>query len=213
MNGLFSFIFPNLSTHRIPFNSTSGAIPSFFPYEQTIAASAVFFCRYTVKVQNEPRFLRLLFATLLALLRTNIHVDYRILIIAQFCTYAVLLYRLSDRFKWTKADKYQQQIYSTSITILITSCFIRLVYTLSHQDPFKLWITLHPYCMIIPGFQFALSKICDSIKYLIPVDEVLSAYNTLLLFVPASTLHVQMKHLLYVTFNIQVGMGFLGKYS
>eukprot|EP00555_Chaetoceros_dichaeta_P012973 CAMPEP_0198265076 /NCGR_PEP_ID=MMETSP1447-20131203/20056_1 /TAXON_ID=420782 /ORGANISM="Chaetoceros dichaeta, Strain CCMP1751" /LENGTH=663 /DNA_ID=CAMNT_0043954341 /DNA_START=604 /DNA_END=2595 /DNA_ORIENTATION=- len=47
-------------------------------------------------------------------------------------------------------------------------------------------------------------------SYLIPIVEVLDAYNLLIGFVQPKILHVQMSHLLYVTVHIQIGMGFLG---
>jgi hypothetical protein len=214
MNALLTFIFPNLSTHRIPTPSINDAIQSFFPYEQSIAASAVFFCRYTVKAPNEPRFLRFFLASLLAFLRLQSLVDYRFLMVAQFCTYLTVVYRICHRMTWTSSSKskdtpspQQQTMYSISMTILITSVFIRVVYT---SDPSNMGATLYSFLIPIPGFPSILAKLSDTIEYLFPVQEFLNAYKTLLLFVPIPTLHAQMKHLLYVTANIQVGMGFLG---
>jgi hypothetical protein len=214
MIDVISVVFPKLSTQRVPYNSLNDAIQTYFPYEGWVAASSVFFCRYTVREQNEPRFLRLLFSSTLAILAHSRRVDYRFLILAQVCSYLVIMYRISASFvhrfsQGTKLDKYQHQIYSASVTILIVSFFIHMIYSWPLQEPLSL-STWYPLIVSVPGVPWAFSKINDTIKYLIPIDEVISAYNTLLLFVPTPTLHTQMKHLLYVTFNIQVGMGFLG---
>jgi hypothetical protein len=49
------------------------------------------------------------------------------------------------------------------------------------------------------------------VEYLIPIRECLDAYDMMAsLSLPADVLPRQLSHLLFVTFHIQVGMGFLG---
>jgi len=48
------------------------------------------------------------------------------------------------------------------------------------------------------------------VRYMFPLDEMASAYNSVLQFVPMDIFHAQMKHLMFITFHIQVGMGYLG---
>jgi len=228
MNNLLTFFFPNLSTHRVVVlhpATTTAAIPSFFPYENAIAALSVYFCRYTVKDMNEPRYVRCLFAFLLAALRFSNRVDYKYLVIVHFCTYLGLIHRICHRIvsSWlsiskeykkdgTSAPQSTLTMYSLSTTILITSIFIGMMHQTS-EDPFFTCTQIHSLLIPIPGYTSIYTKIQDTLQYLFPIQEVYKAYHTLLLFVsPSSTLHTQNKHLFYVTANIQVGMGFLGIY-
>ena len=50
----------------------------------------------------------------------------------------------------------------------------------------------------------------DSVGYLLPLTEFADAHDIITEFVDPSELYVKAGHLLFVTFHIQVGMGFLG---
>jgi hypothetical protein len=54
------------------------------------------------------------------------------------------------------------------------------------------------------------AKIMDSVGYLLPVNEFISAHDIITEFVEPSQLYPKAAHLLFVTFHIQVGMGYLG---
>lgn len=53
-------------------------------------------------------------------------------------------------------------------------------------------------------------KITDSLGYLLPVNEFISAHDIITEFVDPTELYSKAGHLLFVTFHIQVGMGYLG---
>ena len=50
----------------------------------------------------------------------------------------------------------------------------------------------------------------EAIMYLIPIAEANMAYDIMIKFVDPVILNKQLAHLLFVTLNIQVGLGFLG---
>lgn len=50
----------------------------------------------------------------------------------------------------------------------------------------------------------------ESIGYLLPVKEFISAHDIIAEFVNPTELYSKARHLLFVTFHIQVGMGYLG---
>merc|ERR1711976_495364 len=63
------------------------------------------------------------------------------------------------------------------------------------------------YNMITPKF------LQDTIYYMFPIVEIQQAYDTIAMFLPKSNLYLlqhQLYNLLFITFHIQVGMGYLG---
>jgi len=54
------------------------------------------------------------------------------------------------------------------------------------------------------------AKMIDSLGYLLPINEFISAHDIIIEFMDPTELYEKSKHLLFVTFHIQVGMGFLG---
>ena len=54
------------------------------------------------------------------------------------------------------------------------------------------------------------TKMYDSVGYLLPLTEFADAHDIITEFVDPSELYAKAGHLLFVTFHIQVGMGFLG---
>mmetsp|Transcript_42112 Transcript_42112/g.127756 ORF Transcript_42112/g.127756 Transcript_42112/m.127756 type:complete len:630 (-) Transcript_42112:1259-3148(-) len=54
------------------------------------------------------------------------------------------------------------------------------------------------------------SSLVRLIKYLFPIDELVASHAIVSKFTDSDVLQRQISHLLFVTFNIQVGMGYLG---
>jgi hypothetical protein len=57
---------------------------------------------------------------------------------------------------------------------------------------------------------FLSSKLFDAASYLLPIQEFINAHDIITEFVDPAELYPKIVHLFFVTFHIQVGMGFLG---
>ena len=77
-----------------------------------------------------------------------------------------------------------------------------------HFQPYQLLI--NNAILSNPIMVYSLEKTYDAICLLVPVEEVKKAYDILVEFVDPVILHAKMKHLLYITIHVQVGMGYLG---
>lgn len=232
-------LFPHLSTHRIvDYTNDEGAM-TFFQYEGLVAALAVSFCRFTIKTTGEALYVRLVLATLLGYL-AFMRYDYWILTSVHACSYGQLLYAFfcertkvddsGSRKVKSVPNPYKDKIKKDSIlqflvqygnlvlavlsaqlaiTYIIYSLFQpRAVYSFFQTRIYLLF--LHPYILSTKPVNYLSSKLYENVLFLIPIAEILDAYNILTKFVQPKVLHVQMRHLLYVTVHIQVGMGFLG---
>lgn len=96
-----------------------------------------------------------------------------------------------------------------AVTYILYSCFQPHAAHSFFQSRISQHV-LHPYVLSTDFFHHLTLKFSENISYLIPVTEVLDAYNLLIGFVQPHILHAQLGHLLFVTIHIQVGRGFLG---
>jgi hypothetical protein len=73
---------------------------------------------------------------------------------------------------------------------------------------------LYNICVENPYFSKAMhflsSKLFDAASYLLPIQEFINAHDIITEFVDPAELYPKIVHLFFVTFHIQVGMGFLG---
>jgi len=217
-------------------NDMEGTI--FFQHEGLVAALAVSYCRFTVKSQHETIYVRLASAALLGYL-AFIRSDYWLLTSVHACTYSCLIYRffckriiakesesmvkpvpnpykeINEEDSAVRAVKrYANVIFAVvstqlGVTYILYSCFQPHAAHSFFQSRVYQHI-LHPYILSTNIFHHLTSKFYENISYLIPIAEVLDAYNLLIGFVQPHILHAQMSHLLFVTIHIQVGRGFLG---
>ena len=96
--------------------------------------------------------------------------------------------------------------------VLFYSC-----YSISNPDSVQSMFNLKPYQILMKNamvehqlMAFITEKGYEALCLLVPVEEVKKAYDILVEFVNPLILHAKMKHLLYITMHVQVGMGFLG---
>lgn len=179
-----------LTTHRdkdLQENATH-----FFQYECLLAAIAVMFCRWTVSLKSrEPRLLRGFFALLLGFLAFSKR-SYTLITAVQIFSYAVPIIMTSNKIPNEKHVRIACIAISAGVSFLLSHLL------LSKQ----VWMTCIHTLTPGPVKQFA--------NYMFPIEEIAKAYNVLLHFVNPAILHKQVATLFFATFNIQVGMGYLG---
>lgn len=178
-----------LSTHR-PKNMGIDAT-SYFPYEPLIAAISIVFFRTTVSFQAEPLALKWFFSLLLAFLAYS-RKSYELITAVELFSYSVP-YLLIVR------DKFGQQAITRLLYISGSALVsLLLVHLAANGSLFRLFVWVTP------------NLVVRSMKHLIPVDEMVEAYEIMVAFLDERILVKQLRHLFFVTFHIQVGMGYLG---
>jgi hypothetical protein len=189
-----------LTTHRLGNESS-------VPYEAIIASISICFFRYTVKIQNdEPVILRLFFCGLLAAL-TYARRSYELLVAVEIFSYMVPWLLVSQRPLLLQQQQQQQQRASgqrnmIALRLLSIPTAAILSFFLAHGifhsgGTIFRWIT--------PGF------VIRTIEYLFPVSEMKAAYKIMNdLTMEPDNFRAMLQHLFFVTFHIQVGMGYLG---
>lgn len=90
-------------------------------------------------------------------------------------------------------------MYSISNPEGVNSFFQSKLYAICVENP-----------IISKALNFLCTKFADAAGYLLPVQEFISAHDIITEFVDPADLYAKAGHLLFVTFHIQVGMGFLG---
>lgn len=181
-----------LTTHRVT-GAQEGSIE--FPYQLVAAAIAVMFFRTTVHASSEPRGLRYFFAVLLASL-TLARKSYELILAVEIFSYTfVVLAMLQKRDSlWLERIMYGSAGLFAAAT---------LSYGLAHA--LVTGLLLEYLTAITPTI------VIRGLYYLIPVQECVDAYEMLQsIALPSELLPKQVAHLLFVTFHIQTGMGFLG---
>jgi hypothetical protein len=185
-----------LTTHR---DKDLGVdAPYFFQYECMIAAIAVGYFRMTIRSHDkEPLPLRLFFAVALASLAYT-KKPYEIILAIQLFSYAVpsLLVMNVRRaiFSGALPDKVVRLLLIAASAVLS----LLLVHVVLSDDFLSLLATVTP------------APVENMILYLFPIVEFGQAYDIMCHFVDPAVLQKQFAHLLFVTYNIQVSMGFVG---
>ena len=211
LDRLILSIFPELSTHRVPIPHDSAQ--SYFANEGLLATIAIVFCRYTVTFYNETQMERLMYAGILGYL-TWMREDYWLIATVQLSSHFIS-YTLRTLLPSlpSKTNKKKKTIASFLLDLLIfmatlclgTMVIFYFVYNSANKQGFLGSI----YSTIVPS-TLVRQQIYDTICYLIPVEEVKEAYDTIAAFVNPQTLNSQVSHLFFITLQIQIGMGYLG---
>jgi hypothetical protein len=205
-----------LSTHRS--NHLSPDAPTIFEFESAIAAISIAFFRTTVQIrqkqdaetdtdeavaqkhrQAESIWLRWAFALLLAILAYTKQ-PYEVIAAAELFSYAApyLWYR-NDSLRNAKVDT----AITTSKRLLLISASAVASLLLARCAASGLFSQCLRFLTPSPVARF--------LRYMFPVDELADAYRIMARFASnPEILRRQVSHLLFVTFHIQVGMGFLG---
>lgn len=173
---------------------------SYFQYECLVAGIAVMFCRWTVKsssAQKEPLLLRIFFALSLGFLAYS-KKSYELIIAVEIFSYFVPLW-LSQKNTMIPTLPGLSEKNSRLLWIAVSAV---LSFLISHSIlSLQVWTTL---ISLIPEF------IQQGLEYLLPIPEMKEAHSILAAFGNPAVLQKQMSHLFFVTFHIQVGMGYLG---
>lgn len=177
-----------LTTHRD--KDLGQDVASFFQYECLLAAIAVIFCRWTVSLEKEPPLLRAFFALLLGFLAFSKR-SYTLITAVHMFSYAVPIIMTSPRVPNKKYTRLAFIALSAGISFLLSHLLLSK----------EAW-------MLIIRWTPATAK--RSLNYMFPISEIVLAYNVLLHFINPAILHKQVATLFFATFNIQVGMGYLG---
>lgn len=196
MNETRDEFFFTLTTKRD--EGTDANSNSFFQYECIIAGIAICYFRLTLKShEKEPLPLRVLFSLLLGLL-AYFKKPYEIICALQIFSYAMPVVLISSVQRLARGSLLPGSL--VRILLLLFTTVLSLV--LSHvllSSSFLSGLTA-----------FTPVPIKNIVCYFFPLREMSEAYDTILLFVDKVTLDKLISWLLFVTFNIQVGMGFLG---
>ena len=183
-----------LTTHRL-YDPTDGSIE--FPYQAMAAVIAILFFRTTVYSTNEPLAIRLTFAVLLAAL-VYARKSYELILAVEVFSYSfVVLMALQPRK-------------------VLSSWLDRLLYGTVGLGAAAALSYGFAHCLVTGLILETLQALTPNmvlrgLYYLIPIKECVEAYEMIQsIALPYELLPSQIAHLLFVTFHIQTGMGFLG---
>ena len=171
---------------------------AFFQHESIIAAVAILFCRLTISSHDKELFLLRLFFSLCLGLLAFWRKPYVIICALQAFSYMVP-WTMTISFTKLRA---QLGVPDKLIRLVFIGLSAILSLVLSH-----LVLSEH----LFP----VLSKITpvyvqEALFFLVPIEEATMAYDVITKFINPIVLNKQLAHLLFVTFNIQVGLGYLG---
>jgi hypothetical protein len=185
-----------LSTYRDP--SMGADAHSFFQFESAIAAISIWFFRSTISKSSEPTLLKAVFALLLAGLAYTKQ-PYELILAAELLSYAISFF-LFPRKGRPSNNNHAQQSLSTRLAWIAISALVSI--SLSHIviSGKLLWLS----SFVIPQF------VIVGLEKLFPIQEIQAAYDIMKAFSDPDVLRKQTAHLLFVTFHIQAGMGYLG---
>ena len=91
-----------------------------------------------------------------------------------------------------------------------------VMYSLSYPDGINslfqsnIYKTISGNALAVKFYIFICAKFMDGVGYLMPIKEFKAAHDIIAEFIDPTELYAKSKHLLFVTFHIQVGMGYLG---
>lgn len=185
-----------LSTHR-----DRGLDHAPFPYELLIAAISIIFFRTTIYQQNDPT--RWAFGLILGYL-TYTNQSYELITSLEFFSYAVPYFLFSESlpfvFGQKKTTKQAKDLPIRFFLILISGCLSFYICSLVGSGNLFHWIAL-----ITPSF------VNDGLATLFPIAEIQAAYDIINRFIlEPGLLRYQVSRLLFTTFHIQYGIGYLG---
>jgi hypothetical protein len=196
-----------LTTHRIWTAATGDVEGLEFPYQAVCAAVAVAFFRTTVYHQGESAVVRYAFSALLAAL-AYAHKSYELILAVEAFSYCLTGVSAAYHFWQSRSSAATS---SSSSSMLQRLLFGLVSVGASAVFSYGLARSLVSGALLDSLLWITPSVVRQAVEYLIPIRECLDAYDMMVsLSLPADVLPRQLSHLLFVTFHIQVGMGFLG---
>ena len=182
---------------------------SAFPYEAVIAATAIVFFRATVQWEHqhsnkkEPAVLRWFFCGLLAVLAYT-EKSYELLAAVELFSYVVpwLLVRPLRTTQSHQSTPPSREALLRLLSIAVGGLGSMLVAHGMFGESMILWRILQ---WLTP------STVAQALEYLFPISEMKAAYNIMQQFaMEPDVFRHMMQRLFFVTFHIQVAMGYLG---
>ena len=177
--------------------------------EAIIAFISAFFCRYTVKShKHESITTRVLFSILLGILAYT-RQPYDIQFAFQLYSYLAPSVMIEELEQNADSKSFSTRTTNTwnfqknfMLIFKLVSCAIASIcvcrFILCYSGISFIWNTLVP----TPIVQFIL--------YLFPISDLSNAYDIIGKFTHEEEMNRQLSHLLFVTWNIQIGIGYLG---
>ena len=113
-------------------------------------------------------------------------------------------------------DEINRQTQTMSVVLTGYLCIGHILYSISYPSGANSFFesNLYQQCISLKIISVPLervySKSLETAGYMVPIDEFIRAHDILLEFMDPFELYAKARHLLFVTFHIQVGMGFLG---
>jgi len=228
-------IFPAVSTH-LKHTEDQSLTSQLFPNDCILTAISIVFNRYTVKYEHESKVSRVFWSALLGYFAFH-NYDYWILFSLHALSFAQYIYNKLHKYFVTGHAK--NTTHATAIVqhlllmIAFISAYIFVIYTIfsiaqpqnNHAifqtDLYALMKQSSSSLLSSPGISFPFQQLMKlhsklmmkssiSIGSLLPIQEMKDAYNILIEFVNPSTLHAKMAFLLFITFHVQTGIGYLG---
>lgn len=213
-----------LSTHRVLLGGAAGGdstttasmlqddVIAYFPHEAWIAAVSIAFFRSTVRLQGqEPAVLRWFFCGLLAALAFT-RKSYELITAVEIFSYAVswlILRRPRQRPPSAAAAAGMHQSARDALFRLLSIAAGAVLSMLISHAMFSSSGGVPSYKRLVTMWTPSLVR--RGIAYLFPVAEMTAAYEIMRQLALEPEFFEQMiQHLFFVTFHIQVGMGFLG---
>jgi len=210
-------LFPPLTTHlkHLQHDPSSHLLP----HDGLLAVGAITYSRYTVRCAEESKLSRLCWSGLLGFLAFH-RCDYWLLFSAHLFSFGAFFYNAACRYYLKRSNNSVEalNLQATVLSALLSGFVVvgHLFYSLSYPDGKYSFFRSHLYglCAGIPLlstlWQRLGAKMVEACGYLLPVQEFLRARDILLEFVNPAEFYQKAQHLLFVTFHIQVGIGFLG---
>jgi len=183
-----------LTTHRDKHLGPQAT--SYFQYESAIAAIAILFFRTTVHQKKEQVLLRWFFALLLTSL-AYCKKSYELILAVEFFSYAVA-WLVQTRPK-TGQSSQRKTIAIQLVSIAASATASLLLSRLIVSGALGKLLSI-----LTPRFVVRI------LHALFPIAEMQAAYKIMMDFSDPLVLSKQVNHLLFITFHIQVGMGYLG---
>jgi ABC-type multidrug transport system fused ATPase/permease subunit len=214
--------FPRVTTHLKHTNDQSLST-ALFPHDCFIAALAVSFNRYTIKYPDETKVSRIFWSVLLGYLAWE-NYDYWILICIHLLSFGQYVFQ-TLKAKMSKDQKMNiikhMKLSTTLLSVYILSLWV--VYSIARPQSIYSITQTKLYDIIIsttfilqkgnafhPLYDTIKTNAMDTLGSLLPITEIKDAYDLLTEFVQPHILNAKIYYVLFITFHIQSGMGFLG---
>jgi hypothetical protein len=209
-------------------NGVSSSPDTYFPYEPIIAAIAIAFFRFTVRLHvqqpsstrrmmEEPLIIRCIFAGILGVMAYT-QQSYQHIVTMELSSYMISYFILYVVFKATSTrddeDGKRGPPTLSTIVLLLQKFGVTVMGTLMSLG-LSYGIVIS-FCDPVVQHYFMTYMVPQVVKraflYLFPILELQKAYTIMeqFMMMDQAFFHHMIQHLFFVTFHIQVGMGYLG---